>query len=92
MLLPLRVQDVQPTGTPQSSPSVLAPPPPLLPPASPMHSYSLHKVGHPNPHYSNSYFNACIQISQNELCNAVYDPDSGKMLEFLHIIQKYPEI
>ena len=33
-----------------------------------------------------------MQITKNELCNAVFDADSGKMLEYRHLIQKYPEI
>ena len=51
---------------------------------------------HPSPlsnsTYVNGYANACIHISNQNLCNAVLDVDSGKMLEFRHLIVKYPEI
>ena len=56
------------------------------------HSYSFRRNSRPNPRYSNGYANACIHISHQELCNAVFDADSGKMLEFRHLIQKYPDI
>ena len=56
------------------------------------HSYSLCKNRRPNPKYANGYAKACLQISIHDTCNAVLDTDSGKMLEYCHLIQKYPEI
>jgi len=67
-------------------------PNPSTSPPVPTHPYSLRKNRRPNPKYANGYANACLTISKNEMCNAVMDADSGKMLEFRHLIKKYPEI
>jgi len=73
-----------------------------VPSPQPTHSYSLRRVRKPNPKYTkicqnipkytNGYANACMHITCHELCNAVLDTDSGKMMEYRHLIQKYPEI
>ena len=50
------------------------------------HNYNLHS--RTNQNYMQGYGNSCIHIATLDLCNAVYDDNSGKMLQFLHFIQK----
>ena len=88
-----RVQTIQtpvslPSPPPNATPSTVAQPPKL--PQHATHSYNLRS--RPNQKYFNCHVNACIHISNQELCNAIFDTDSGKMLEFCHLIKKYPEI
>ena len=90
---PPRVQTIQ------TSVSLPSPPPNVTPstvaqlPKLPQHTtYSYNLRGRSNQKYSNRYVNACIHISNQKLCNAVFDTDSGKKLEFCHLIKKYPEI
>jgi len=52
------------------------------------HPYNLRKLRSPNPRYANS----CIVTPTDLQCNAVYDADSGQMLEYRHLVRKYPEI
>jgi len=63
-------------------------PPPFQNQQPHQHSYNLRKHRRPNPQNANP----CLQIATPYECNAVYDTDAGKMLEFRHLVKKYPEI